>query len=50
MKLLEEKSNNSDSLFEDININSMSIKEISNLSPPKKKEKRNSNLDFLLGL
>ena len=33
MKLLEEKSDNSDSLSEDVNINSMSIEETSDLSP-----------------
>jgi len=50
MKILEEESNNSDFLFEDININSISIEEISDLSPSKKKGRENLNLDFLLGL
>jgi len=50
MKLLEEESDNSDPPSEDVNINSMSIEETSDLSPPKRKGKENPNLDFLLGL
>jgi len=50
MKLLEEESDNSDLPSEDININSTSIEEISNLSPSKRKGKGNPNLDFPLGL
>jgi len=50
MKILEKESNNSDFLFEDININSISIEEISDFSPSKKKRRENLNLDFLLGL
>jgi len=50
IKLLEEESNNSDPPSEDININSMSIEEISDLNSPKRKGKGNPNLDFLLGL
>ena len=50
IKLLEKKSDNSDSPSEDININSTSIEEISDLSPPKRKRKGNPNLDFLLEL
>jgi len=50
MKLLDEESNNSDLLFEDVNINSTSIEETSDFSPPKKKGKENPNLDFPLGL
>ena len=50
IKLLEKESNNSDPPSEDVNINSMSIEETSDLSPPKRKGKENPNLDFLLGL
>jgi len=50
MKLLEEESDNSDPPSEDVNINSMFIEETSDLSPPKRKEKENPNMDFSLGL
>jgi len=40
MKLLEEESDNSDPPFEDININSTSIEETSNLSLQRGREKR----------
>ena len=50
MKLLEEESDNSDPPSEDVNINSTSIEETSDLSPPKRKRKENPNLDFPLGL
>jgi len=50
MKLLEEESDNSDLPFEDVNINSISIKETSDISPTKRKGKENPNLDFPLRL
>ena len=50
IKLLEEESDNSDPLSEDVNINSTSIKETSDLSLLKRKRKENPNLDFPLGL
>jgi len=50
MKLLEEESDNSDPPSEDVNINSTSIEETSDLSPLKRKGKENPNLDFPLGL
>jgi len=50
MKLLEEKSDNSDPPSEDVNINSTSIEKISDLSLPKRKGKENPNLDFPLRL
>jgi len=50
MKLLEEESDNSDPPSEDVNINSTSIEETSDLSPPKRKGKENPNLDFSLEL
>jgi len=50
MKLLEEESDNSDPPSENVNINSTSIEETSDLSPLKRKGKENPNLDFLLGL
>jgi len=50
MKLLEKKSDNPESPPEDVNINSMSIKEIPDSVPPSRKGKRTPKLDFLLGL
>jgi len=50
MKLLEKDSDNPESPPEDINVNSMSIKEISDPVPPSGKEKRTPKLDFPLGL
>jgi len=50
MKLLEEESDNSDPPSEDVNINSTSIEETSDLSLPKRKRKENPNLDFPLEL
>ena len=50
IKLLEEESDNSDPPSEDVNMNSTSIEETSDLSLPKRKEKENPNLDFPLGL
>jgi len=50
MKLLEEKSDDPDSLSEDVNVNSASIEEIPDPVPPSGKEKRTSKLDFPLGL
>ena len=50
MKLLEEESDNLSPPSENVNINSTSIEETSDLSPPKRKGKENPNLDFPLGL
>ena len=46
IKLLEKKSDNLDPLSEDVNINSTSIEEISDLSSPKKKGKENPTWIF----
>jgi len=50
MKMLEEDSDDPDSLSEDVKINSTSIEEIPNPVLPSGKEKRTSKLDFPLGL
>jgi len=50
MKLLEEESGNPESPPEDVNVNSTSIKEISNPVPPSRKGKGTPKLDFPLGL
>jgi len=50
MKILEEDSNDPDSPFEDVKINSMSIEEIPNSVPPSGKGKGTPKLDFPLGL
>jgi len=50
MKLLEKDSNDPESSLEDINVNSMSIKEIPDPIPPSEKGKRTPKLDFPLGL
>jgi len=50
IKLLEEENDNSDFPSEDVNINSISIEEISNPSFSKRKRKENLNLDFPLEL
>jgi len=50
MKLLEEESGNPESPPEDVNVNSASIKEISNPVPPSRKGKGTPKLDFPLGL
>ena len=50
MKILEENSNDLDFSLEDVKINSMSIKEISDPIPPSGKGKGMSKLDFSLGL
>jgi len=50
MKLSKKESDNSDPPSEDVNINSTSIEETSDLSLPKRKGKENPNLDFPLGL
>ena len=50
MKMLEENSNNPDSPFKDIRINSMLIEKIPDPVPLSGKEKRTPKLDFLLGL
>jgi len=50
IKLLEEESDNPESPPKDVNINSMSIKEISDPAPLSRKGKRTPKLDFLLGL
>ena len=50
MKMLEESSDDPDSSFEDVKINSMSIEEIPDSVPPSGKKKRTPKLDFPLGL
>jgi len=50
MKLLEEESNDLESLPEAVNVNSISIKEISDPILPSRKGKGTPKLDFLLGL
>ena len=50
IKLLEEENDNSDFPSEDVNINNISIEEISNPSFSKRKKKENLNLDFPLEL
>jgi len=50
MKLLEEESNDPESPPKDVNVNSMSIEEISDPVPPSRKGKRTPKLDFPLGL
>jgi len=50
MKLLEEESDDPESLPKDVNVNSTSIKEIPNPVPPSGKGKRTPKLDFPLGL
>jgi len=50
IKLLEEESNDPESLSEDININSVSIEKIPNPVPPSRKGKGTPKLDFPLGL
>jgi len=50
MKLVEKKSNDPESPSEDVNVNSVSIKEIPDPVPPSGKGKRTPKLDFPLGL
>jgi len=50
MKLLEEESDDPEFPPEDVNVNSVSIKEISHPVPPSGKGKRTPKLDFPLGL
>jgi len=50
MKLLEKDSDNPESPFEDINVNSASIEKIPDPVPPSRKRKGTPKLDFPLGL
>ena len=50
MKMLEESSDDPDSSFEDVKINSMSIEDISDPVPLSGKRKGISKLDFPLGM
>jgi len=50
MKLLEEKSDDSEFPPKDINVNSMSIEKIPDLVSPSRKGKGTPKLDFPLGL